>query len=62
MEKREIADYASLHVCEDVLELALMRMDSAANVEECREHVRIILASIKEMTLETAKEALCIFA
>ncbi|MGF3499605.1 MAG: hypothetical protein ACQXXL_08335 [Candidatus Methanosuratincola sp.] len=44
--------------CEDVLELALLRMRGCATARECREAVEGVLALVKERKLERLKEEL----
>ena len=44
--------------CEDVLELALVRMKGCATAEECKRAVEGVLALVKERKLERLKEEL----
>ena len=44
--------------CEDVLELALVRMKGCTTAEECRREVEGVLALVKERKLERLREEL----
>jgi len=48
----------SARECEDVLELALLKMKPCRSAEECREAVAEVLFLLKERKLERLKEEL----